>query len=176
MTQTLETPAKAIRARIIVDYATTAGYEGIVCFSCGNASAALRTASMGLLPVLDVSPAGDLEPRRWWTPAEIARTWPRWFDGTSGHLPAHLIADIGAALRAHLGHLDPHTTYLVPTGSGETITALSVAYPGHTFAALYGTEPATRRELRAPMNPYVDRLTLDLARRRAAEARALVQR
>jgi hypothetical protein len=108
------------------------------------------------LTVLDISPAGDLQANRWWTPTEIACTWPHLFDATSGHLPVDLMAAIGARFRAYLGDLPQDTT--VPSGSGETVVCLALAYPNVRFTAIYGGSAATRYDQRAPLNPLVRRL------------------
>jgi len=139
--------AKALRADLIAGYVRQAGLPGVVCFSCGNASAALRRVG---LYVVDVSPSGDVEARRWWQPAEIARAWPHLFDATSGHLPLPLMAQLAAALRAAMGPLEPGP-HDVPTGSGETILCLRWAYPGVAFRAVYGGTRATRYEAQAPL-------------------------
>lgn len=154
----LHPPAKRLRAAAIAAYVREAGYRGVVAFSCGHATAELKRTG---LYVVDISPVGDLAPTRWWTPAEVHRAFPDLFDATPGHLPAPLVADIAERLKAHIGYLPAGTTYDVPTGSGETITALSLAYPACHFRPRYGADPATRREERAPMNPYADRLAAD---------------
>ena len=51
-------PAKAIRARVIADYCRDAGYRGVVCFSCGNASRELKK----LVYTVDISDIGELRP------------------------------------------------------------------------------------------------------------------
>src|SRR5437016_658912 len=129
----LDFPAKRIRSRIIASYVRAAGYRGVVVFSCGNSAAALREQGLELI---EVGPRGDLKTEKWWTPAEIHRTWPDLFDATSGHLSAPLMGDIAKAFRAHLGEL-PRVRYAVPSGSGETICCLRVAYPLLDFEASY---------------------------------------
>lgn len=150
----IEVPAKRLRAEIIAAYVWKAGYDGVVCFSCGNASRALK--EMGL-DVLDVSPSGDLEAKRWWTPEEIRRVWPNRFDATSGHLPCFLMVELSKALHRFLGDtLEDGKTCGVPTGSGETIVCLRWAFPGMCFVPIYGDNLATRREENAPLNWAVD--------------------
>jgi hypothetical protein len=121
----LHFPHKSIRAKVIADFARSAGYPGVVCFTCGNAAQTLRDQG---LEVTEVGPRGDLNPGKWWTIAEIHRTFPHLFDATSGHVPIPLLGDIAKAFREHLGDL-PAGRYAVPSGSGETITCLRVAYP-----------------------------------------------
>lgn len=144
-------PAKRIRAVEVARYVRAAGYPGVVCFSCGNASQALKDQG---LDVVDVSPRGVLMPLRWWRPEEIRRCWPHLFDATSGHLPAHLMVTIGHAFRDHLGAL-PLAAYDVPTGSGETIVCLRWAYPGIKFTPVRDGGPATEYHPGAPLNDAV---------------------
>ena len=149
----LHFPHKQIRSHVIGDYVRAAGYRGVVVFSCGNSAAALREQG---LEVLEIGPRGDLQTNKWWTPAGIHRTWPDLFDATSGHLPAPLMGDIAKAFRAHLGEL-PGACYVVPSGSGETICCLRLAYPLLDFEASYDdSKPETQRHPNAPLNPFVD--------------------
>lgn len=153
----LELPQrKAVRARLIAQHIESAGLGGCVCFSCGNASRALKEAG---LYVVDISPEGDLEAKRWWSTAEIRKAWPHLFDATSGHLPPDLMLHLGQALANVLeqeGHqLEPGQLYQVPTGSGETLVALSMAMPECTFAPVYDLGRGTTLEPLAPLNPLV---------------------
>src|SRR5882672_2126355 len=149
----LHFPHKRIRAKVIAEFARSAAYHGVVCFTCGNAAQTLRDQG---LEVTEVGPRGDLNPSKWWTIAEIHRTFPHLFDATSGHLPIPLLADIAKAFREHLGDL-PSGRYSVPSGSGETITCLRVAYPLLTFDASYdNSKPETVRHPDAPLNAIVD--------------------
>ncbi len=143
----LRFPNKQIRAIVIADYIKAADYKGCVCFSCGNASAALKETG---LFVIDVSPGGDLQARRWWLPEEIRRVWPDLFDATSGHLPAFLMIRIAAAFRKHLGNLE-EPLYEVPTGSGETIQCLRWAYPSVFFSPVFDCGKGTERDERSPL-------------------------
>lgn len=149
----LKTEAKRVRAEVIARHVEAAGYPGVVCFSCGNASAALKVLG---LRVVDVSPTGGLEARRWWTPAEIRCTFPQLFDATSGHLPIPVMVDVARALRAAVGDL-PAGTYHVPSGSGETALCLRWAYgPDVVLVAQYDdAQHATRWEQQAPLNHVV---------------------
>ena len=146
-------PHKQIRARVIADFVRAAAYRGVVVFTCGNAAKALREQG---LEVQEVGPRGDLKTDKWWTQAEIHRAWPDLFDATSGHLSVPLMGDIAKAYRAHLGDL-PAGRYAVPSGSGETIACLRIAYPLLTFDAAYDdTKPETTRHPDAPLNAVVD--------------------
>lgn len=124
----------------------------MVCFSCGNASRALREAG---LYVVDISPTGALEAKIWWTPEEIHQAFPDLFDATSGHLPVPILSRITKIFKEHLGQL-PARHYDVPTGSGETITCLRIAFPRIRFTAVYNLNEATRYDKRAPMNQLVE--------------------
>ena len=134
----LTSPTKALRARIIREHLHAAGRPpDVVCFTCGNAADALRAEG---LHVIEVGPRGPLTPTEWWTPEQIARAFPYRFDATSGHLPLPLMARLAEALLRHHGHLEGR--YLVPTGSGETLVALRLAYPLATFVPLHSDHPA----------------------------------
>lgn len=123
----LQVPQKRIRAAVIAAYMQDAGYAAAVCFTCGNAATALRRAGVRLI---EVGPAGVLQPGRWWTPAEIHATWPGHFDATPGHLPYLLMIEIAHEIRdGNPGGPPPRGSYRVPTGSGETITCLRIAWP-----------------------------------------------
>jgi hypothetical protein len=149
----LRFPAKQIRSRVIATYVREAGYRGVVVFSCGNSATALREQG---LEVFEVGPRGDLQTEKWWPQAKIHRAWPDFFDATSGHLSVSLMGDIARAFRAHLGEL-PASRYTVPSGSGETICCLRVAYPLLDFEASYDDrKPETRRDPEAPLNSFVD--------------------
>ena len=147
----LRLPAKRIRAEVVRDYMVGLGHDRVVCFTSGNAGACLREQG---LDVLSVGPGGALLPGRWWQPSEIAAVWPDRFDATSGHLPMHLMALFAVALQAHLGPLGPGP-WLVPTGSGETLCALALVYPGHTLCALTHTDHHTDHHDAMPLAPLV---------------------
>lgn len=147
-------PRKAIRAAVIKEYVTAAGYGGVVCFSCGNASRELKKAG---LYVVDISPSGDLIPNRWWTSAEIHKVFPLLFNATSGYLNIELMTAIGTAFKDHLGNLS-EDCYNIATGSGETIVCLKLAYPDKRFIAHYNVvqlETETRYNPGAPLNGLV---------------------
>jgi hypothetical protein len=147
-------PHKQIRSRVIKDYVDAAGYRGVVVFSCGNSAAALREQG---LEVVEIGPSGELKTGKWWTQAEIHRAWPDLFDATSGHLSVPLMCDIAKAFKAHLGGLPVAERYTVPTGSGETICCLRVAYPLLDFVPTYDNgKPETEWHPDAPLNPFVD--------------------
>ena len=95
-------------------------------------------------------------PNRWLTTAEVHRMFPNHFDATSGHLNMELMNRIAAAYRAHLGELS--SPQYVPSGSGECLVCLKLAYPDVQFYAEYdvvGLEGPTQFNARAPMAPLV---------------------
>ena len=147
----LQFPAKEIRAQIIKRHVEAGDYAGVVCFSCGHAAEALRAVG---LDVLEIGDFGTLRANKWWTLAEIHRIWPRRFDATSGHLPMPLMASVARAFYAHLGELTAEC-YEVPTGSGETILALRMAYPFISFRPVYNMGPGTDYNGLAPLNGAV---------------------
>lgn len=144
---------KLVRAEVLRDYAVATDNLRCVCFTCGNAAEALR---MSGLDVIEVGPRGPLVPSRWWTPADIRRTWPDRHDFTSGHLPVQLMRAIGQRFKEHLGDLPQHS--IVPTGSGETLVSLAMAYPDHQFTARYNLGPETAYNVQAPLNRLVEML------------------
>jgi hypothetical protein len=161
---TLELPErKQVRATVIKEYVQQAGYEGVVCFSCGNAARALQ--EVGGLYVVSVSPYGGLSANRWWTQGEIQKCWPSLLDATSGHLPMQCMLAYGEALMFRLGKLqhprspNDEMAYVVPSGSGETVVALALQYPGVRFVAQYDNSQLwTRYEVEAPLNMLVQAL------------------
>lgn len=154
MKATYNQEEKRIRAQVIREYMERNGIAWAVCFSCGNASRALRDAGVR---VLDISPSGDLQARRWFTQEEIRRLWPACFDATSGHLPADLMLAIAARLRQRYeGEFQPGREYQVAAGSGETILCLALAFPDCDFIPVYNNLcPATQRDPGAPLGAFV---------------------
>lgn len=149
--------AKLIRAKVIKGHLLKARYKRCVVFSCGNASREIKGQLFGTdIKVIDVSPTGELQPTKWFTPSEIIETFgASTFDATSGHLPLWLMQDIANELKKQIGHLD-EPVYVVPTGSGETIIELQMAYPKKEFIAVYDLNPATEYSPHAPLNKIVE--------------------
>lgn len=147
--------AKALRARVIRQYMEANGFDKCVCFSCGNASRALKGA--GVLCV-DISKSGDMVANRWWTKAEISRIFPTCFDATSGHLPIELMVQIAEEMRRCWEYMFvPGNYYNIATGSGETIFCLAIAFPCCHFTAVYdNSNPATEWCEHAPMNEIIE--------------------
>lgn len=153
----LNCPTKMLRAKRIDWYVRARGLPGVVMFTCGNAAQALRDLYRDGGPpyeLVEIGPRGDLLPGRWWTPLEIARTFPHLFDATPGHLPAWMMVEMADAMRRQVGPLTCGATYDVPSGSCETITCLRWAYPSSVFRPVFdvpGLEAATARDARAPL-------------------------
>lgn len=167
-------PHKWLRSKVIDQYVKHAGYKGTVIFSCGNAAANLRTVMQGSVPgtqhvtnkpmIVEVGPKGDLSTSKWWTPEGIHQVWPDLFDATPGHLPMPLMARIAEEFKDYLSHdsqlkINDQNEYLVPTGSGETIICLRLAFPNAKFTAIYdNNELATSYEPEAPLASAVEAL------------------
>lgn len=148
--------AKQIRAEVIAEHVRNARIRGVVCFTCGNAADALTLTG---IDVIEVGERGKITPRRWWPAAEIARCWPLHFDATSGHLPVSMMLEVGKRLYSELGKLDMNAVYKVPSGSGETLVCLKLAYPEIKFAAVYDNKhPHTAYNSNAPLNRLVELL------------------
>lgn len=142
---------KAIRAQVIRRHMAEAGLTRAVCFTCGNAARALRDAGVD---VLAIGPHEGIDARRWFTTGEIRNLWPDRFDATSGHLPPDVMNRIADVIR-HTWP-DPDGPITVPTGSGETIVALRIAYPtAHLIAAYDNRRPETTFHDAAPLNHIV---------------------
>jgi hypothetical protein len=145
----LRFPHKAIRAVVLKNY-MRGKWEKAVCFSCGNAAKELEKAGV---EVLHIGPHGTLEPRKWFSQAEIHTIFPDYFDATPGNLPIELMQSLGAAYANYLGDL-PEWVY-VPTGSGETLLSLAMEYPSTHFVAVYNLDEATKYKPNCPLNSMV---------------------
>jgi len=146
---------KKIRAKVIKKYLNSCGKNKCVCFTCGNAGKALKEVGLNVVTVGDKE---LLKPGKWFSYAEIANSFNR-FDATSGHLPIPLMLEIAMGLKKKLGKLNIEEVYEVPTGSGETIICLAMAYPYIKFKPIrYENYAPTRYELYAPLNSLVEAL------------------
>lgn len=148
---------KKIRANVIKEYLKDKKYDGVVCFSCGNATRELKKVGLN---VIDISPNGDFIPNKWFTPSRVKQTFPTYFDATSGHLTIEVMQLIGEAFKKALGDI-PQTNY-VATGSGETIVCLKLAYPNKDFIAVYNLNEATKYESEATLNTLVKIISKDI--------------
>lgn len=154
----LNFPHKQIRAEAIREYIREK--QSIVCFSCGNASDALRYIG---LDVLEIGSHGKLNPNEWFTQKEIADIFPNYFDATCGHLPMDLMLMIAERYKAYIdNHYDNlESEYEVYCGSGETLVCLKFAYPEIDFIAEYnvpGLLAETEYNKDAPLNKLVELL------------------
>lgn len=159
--QVLRFPNKKLRSHAIAVHVREGRYNGVVVFTCGNAANALRRELLAGLDVIEIGPRGVLNTGKWWSPSDIHNTFPSLFDATSGHLQLPLLVQVAAEFKAYLygEHFDPTKTWFVPTGSGETILALHIAFPETKFIAVYdNTHPETTRDPQAPLNQIVDAL------------------
>lgn len=146
----LRFPHKRLRAYMIKDYMRAAGYKKAVCFSCGHAAEELEKAGVD---VLHIGPHGVLTPQQWFTQADIHANFPEFFDATSGHLPVSLMVALSTIYQGYIGPLSGKV--YVPTGSGETVVCLKMAYPDVDFVAVYNLDEATEYSPYCPMNPLV---------------------
>ena len=153
----LRFPHKAIRAEVIKKYMKKWNYDKAVCFSCGNASARLKEAGVNTLAI---ATNGELTPNKWFEQAEIAKTFPGYFDATSGNLPIELMNALAKTYKDYLGELA--SPVYVPTGSGETLVCLKMAYPEIDFIAVYNLDSATEYSESAPLNSLVKALAKDV--------------
>lgn len=150
---------KGIRARVIEEHMTRSDYMSAVCFSCGNAARALAK----YINVLEIGPRGDFQTKRWWTPEQIHELWPLKFDATPGHLPLFLMLRIAMRIRDIVGWIQDTEEYpglglAVPTGSGESIMCMHLAYPTFRFIAVYDdNSPSTSYFCGAPLSNVVQR-------------------
>ena len=146
-------PHKMIRSKVIKAYMQEAGYDRAVCFTCGNAGRELQEAGVD---VLIIGAGGKLLPNYWFSMAEVQSTFKGYFDATSGHLNIELMKRIGKAYKRYLGNLE--SPQHIPSGSGECLVCLKLAYPGVDFIAEYdvqGLEEPTRYDEQSPLNALV---------------------
>ena len=145
---------KRLRAYMLHDY--IGKDKKYVCFSCGNTSEMLKNIG---LDVLDISPKGDLIANRWFSIQEIHELFPQHFDATCGHLSIELMNRLANIYRGYFkALLCNYDEIIVPTGSGETICCLALAFPDKKFVALYNVDAATEYHEEAPLNKLVEKL------------------
>jgi hypothetical protein len=153
---------KELRSLVIHDYLLESNYKATVIFSCGNASEQLKRILKSTdIKVLDIAPQGALSPSsKWWTPEEVHKFFPEYFDATSGHLPLFLMARISECMQREPARWleevpQENRRYLVPTGSGETILTLRWAFPTIEFVPLYNVSIGSEYNTSAPLNQLV---------------------
>lgn len=141
---------KKIRAEVIKEYLTAAGQDKCICFTSGNAGKALKKVGLKVITVGENEP---LLPLKWFSYNEIAELGL--FDATSGHLPMPLIVEIAQRLKKKLKKLDKIE---LPTGSGETLLCLKLAFPQAKITAVYNLDRPTHYSNYAPLNSLVELL------------------
>lgn len=145
---------KQIRSLVIKKYLDKIGLKKVVCFSCGNATRELKNLG---LDVLDISPNGLLSSNKWFNSNDVLKYFPERFNATSGYLPIDLMIKIGKAFKNELGNIPNNLK--IPSGSGETIICLSLAYPNLNFIPLYDNNNlATKFDKECPLNPLIDKM------------------
>lgn len=162
----LNVRCKELRAKVVSKHVQEVGYPGVVCFSCGNAANFLRCEG---LDVLEIGPRGDLLPGKWWSVSDIAMHFGHLFDATSGHLPVELMNRVALLLRdkvlSEYGPLKKGTNYVIPSGSGETLVCMCLAFPGIRFIAEYdNSKMQTTYSENAPLNGLVELLAYQVRR------------
>lgn len=146
---------KRLRATMLYDY--VGKDKKYICFSCGNTSKSLKRLG---LDVLDISPDGDLTANRWFTIQEIREIFPNHFDATCGHLSIELMNKLSNIYRDFykLSWVSNYDEMIIPTGSGETICCLALAFPDKKFIARYNIDASTEYHEEAPLNKLVEQL------------------
>lgn len=142
-------------------------YTGqVVCFTSGNASAALADEGFDVITIGDKSVKGAcLSPNMWFKPHNVKKVFPTMLDLTSGHLDVGTMELIGLYYKSCLdlwgGEIEDDIVY-VPTGSGETLVSLALAYPDKKFVAVYNLDDHTKYDKNAPLNRLVEKLAYDI--------------
>lgn len=160
----LKFPHKRLRAEIIYDYVLFSQYRGVVLLSCGNAIKWMRWVvqkkQKGKSKFACKVEVAEMTTTKWLTNEQIGNMAPTHFEATSGHLPLWLMVRIAKKFRNYFnshGGL-PLKKYYVPTGSGETILCLKLAYPKKEFVAVYNVSRGSKYEKKAPLNDAVTAL------------------
>lgn len=154
-------PRKRLRSEAVSDYCRRAQIRRVVLISCGNASNALREHESDLLTVTAIAPRdAPFQPGRWLYPSDIARAFPGQLDATPGHLPFPLMLEIADLYKRYLewNGFNEEVEYTVPTGSGETVCCLALAFPHTPFVADYTRGDGTGYDPDAPLNRAVELL------------------
>jgi len=159
---------KLVRSEIIIDYVLNAEIKKIVIFSCGNAAEFLsekieeKDLKINLLRIMPNE--GDLKSQRWFRKEEIKKWFPDSFDATSGHLSLILMIRIAKILANEDSLINIFKSNLngefeIPTGSGETIICMKMAFPNLKFIPLYNLEGenGTKYDEENPLNWLVER-------------------
>ena len=78
------------------------------------------------------------------------------FDATCGHLPIPLMIEISTLLKQEIKSM-PNSIEL-PTGSGESLVCLKMAFPNTVIKPLYNISKGTEYHSEAPLNNLVSLL------------------
>ena len=126
---------KLIRSKVIKAYL---GNDKCFCFSCGNATKALQNAGVN---VIAVSPKDAINATRYVSPLEATKLF-NCFDATPGNLPIYMIKDIAAEIKKVLPRkiIESSAPIYIPTGSGETLLAMSFIFPISRLRAVVDIE------------------------------------
>lgn len=84
---------------------------------------------------------------------EIRKTFPDSFDATSGHLPTDLMNQLAEEYALIFSDtIKEGQTYTIPTGSGETVICLRMAFPKSRFIAQWNNQdPSCEYSDHAPL-------------------------
>ncbi len=157
---------KLIRSLAIRQYL---GGRKCYCFSCGNASQALQDAGVD---VIAIAPNAPLKTDHYIPPA-VSDKWFECFNATSGYLPPYLMEaiarDLRTALPARIFTMDAKKVF-VPTGSGETIWALSYLMPLQYIVPITGDLPEIDfAEPYSPLYEFIRHNTQEIIKYRSNE-------
>ena len=147
---------KQERSCVIRRYLDQLKTDRCICFTSGNSAKFLRELNVDVISVGDNE---GLIANRWFDVFEIAKF--NLFDATSGHLPITLMVGIATMLRINpqLSFLETHQDAIeLPSGSGETLVCLKMAFPHLKIIAKYNCKEnpkATAYNKEAPLNKIV---------------------
>jgi hypothetical protein len=154
---------KRARSIVIRRYLDELKIKRCICFTSGNSAKFLREVNVD---VISIGNNEGLIANKWFDVFEIAKF--NLFDATSGHLPFPLMVEIANMLRIN-EQLDFLTTcddeIVLPTGSGETLVCLKMAFPNLEIIAAYNRPDninATKYNEDAPLNKMVILLAHDI--------------
>lgn len=151
---------KQIRAEVIATYLHQVGIKDVLCFSSGNCAKYLKMQGLNVLAVVN--------PQEWYTPEQIGSFGL--FDATSGNIPMFLINRIAErfAKDSQLGRVKlicdgaaesvKNGVLRLPTGSGESLLIIKLAYPHLEIEPIYDLDEATKYNEGAPLNAMVNLL------------------
>lgn len=147
---------KDIRAKVIKKHLDAIGTNKCICFTCGNATISLRSHGINVISIGDNE---ELKTNKWWTYSEIQKYFGL-FDATSGHLPLPLINDISIQVRDKLNSMikDIDEIIDIPTGSGESLLIMCMAFPKKRFRSIRLNNKETVYNIDAPLNHLVEYL------------------